>query len=115
MSGNCDILMGYFDCLLTTVDEAEVKRNIVSNLLAGNLEVAEASNSSRANKAIRSPVTLDTITQDRRLSTLRAPCRSGHEVLDHITVLGLLHVAGELDHGRIKQTILGCCAGLLNV
>ncbi|WP_369985535.1 hypothetical protein [Thalassolituus sp.] len=114
MSGNSDILMGYFDSLLTTVDEVDAKKAIVSELLAGSLYVAEEA---APVQLVESEVCLhptDTIAVGRRMTTLFAPRQSGDKTTDRIMALELLRVAGELEPGRVKQTVLKCCAGVLN-
>ena len=61
MSGNTDVLMGYFDSLLTTVDE-DPRKAIVSDLLAGA--------AAQAPEEEYKPVATDTIALGMRVIAL---------------------------------------------
>lgn len=106
MSGNTDVLMGYFDSLLTTVDE-DPRKAIVSDLLAGA--------AAQTPGAEYVPVATDTIALGMRVIPLRAAAKVNALAINRITALQLLNVVKEIPPSRLKLHILSCCAGVLDV
>jgi len=109
MAANTDILMGYFDSLLTTtaVVEDDPRKAIVSDLLASAATDSPAS--------VYAPALSDTIDQGRRMITLHAPARMISRAGNRATALQLISVASGLQPGRLKRQVLTCCAGVLDV
>ena len=66
MSGNTDVLMGYFDSLLTTLEE-DPRKTIVSDLLAG--AAAQVPDDDYT------PVATDTIALGMRVIPLKPPAK----------------------------------------
>tara|TARA_B100000676_G_scaffold220237_1_gene217244 strand:+ start:677 stop:997 length:321 start_codon:yes stop_codon:yes gene_type:complete len=106
MSGNTDVLMGYFDSLLTTVDE-DPRKAIVSDLLAGA--------AAQAPEEEYKPVAIDTIALGMRVIALKPPLKMNAVAINRITALRLLHVVQTIPPSRLKLHVLSCCAGVLDV
>lgn len=106
MSGNTDVLMGYFDSLLTTFED-DPRKTIVSDLLAG--AVAQVPDDDYT------PVSTDTIAMGMRLIPLKPPAKVNGVATNRITALQLLSVVRTIPPSRLKLHILSCCAGVLDV
>ncbi len=106
MSGNTDVLMGYFDSLLTTVDD-DPRKAIVSDLLAGA--------AAQVPEEKYKPVATDTIALGMRVIPLKPPLKVNAVAINRITALQLLHVVQTIPPSRLKLHVLSCCAGVLDV
>lgn len=118
MAANNDILLGYFDSLLTPAPtDIFVDKGALSYMLAAVTDepITRTSTGRNPVKDVSAQTLIaDTIASGYRLIPLMTTSASMTTAMSLTMTLELLSLAAKLGHGRIKRHVLASCAGVIS-
>lgn len=123
MAANSDILLGYFDSLLTPEPtDTVVDQGVLSHMLAvvtgdpiaPEIMTRNVTAHNSVQGASAHVFIADTIASGYRLIPLMATSASMTTAMSFTMTLELLSLAAKLGHGRIKQHVMASCAGAIS-